>query len=374
MSGNHADYINAICEYADKDASNEEEVRKWLCTVAREGSKEICFKKIQGIDSWHTDENLICEKFRELYPNCPMKDITRYRNTGERVLSEYCFITDNSGLVRRIDLTFSKLFLFGEVGKLGEATAYPVFVRIYLDQGFIVTIAKAKSTLFQYDPNNAFLISEHRVNTIEYANEIMEELIRKLGLETESKPKTVQHQVSEMLYRLYEKYSFTPEEVEGLVKKQEGLVASFIDHLFSALSLDPRNKPLAHMDANILVEKLISINGNNEEIFTEDRDAYLYKVTADDEQQMTKIDTSSNKTVPLQCTEAFFDSKKAVVKGQKCRKLNLVFKRTNSKYFPKSNQLTAQFGTHKTYGYVKLTQYAEEADISNVLQAVFENY
>lgn len=99
-----------------------------------------------------------------------------------------------------------------------------------------------------------------------------------------------------------------------------------------------------------------------------------YYYIINDEQQMTKIDTSSNKTVPLQCTEAFFDSKKAVVKGQKCRKLNLVFKRTNSKYFPKSNQLTAQFGTHKTYGYVKLTQYAEEADISNVLQAVFENY
>lgn len=48
-----------------------------------------------------------------------------------------------------------------------------------------------------------------------------------------------------------------------------------------------------------------------------------YYYIINDEQQMTKIDTSSNKTVPLQCTEAFFDSKKAVVKGQKCRKLNL---------------------------------------------------
>lgn len=57
-----------------------------------------------------------------------------------------------------------------------------------------------------------------------------------------------------------------------------------------------------------------------------------------------------------------------------CKKLNLIYKRKNEKYFPKCNYLVVQLGTNKNYGYVKTTQYAEEADIQNVLQTIFENY
>lgn len=374
VSGNYADYIKEIENYANKNSANEEEVRSWLCKIAAEGSKEVCFKKIRSIQTWHTDETMLRVKFEELFPSCPMTDITRYYNTGERNMINYHIDADENGIVHRVHLIFSQLFLYGDVGKQGNYTPYPVFVTIYLDEGFIVCLSKAKSTLFQYDQNNQFLISEARINTIEYGNEIIDDLADKLGFETEKDKRIVSHEVASMLYKLYEKYSFTPEAVKNEVASQQQLINSFIDEIFKQLSLDPRNKPLARMDAEILVEKFISINGNNEEIFTQDRPAYLYKVSTDDEQQMTKIDTMSYKTVPLQCTEAFFDSKKAVLKGKKCKRLNLVFKRINDKYFPKSNQLTAQFGTHKTYGYVKMTQYAEEADIQNVLQAVFENY
>ena len=75
----------------------------------------------------------------------------------------------------------------------------------------------------------------------------------------------------------------------------------------------------------------------------------------------------------MQCTEAFFDSKKSVVKSKKCNKLNLIFKRDNNMYL-KSNPLVVQFGTNKDYGYFKTIQYAEEADIQHVLQAIFNHY
>ncbi len=158
------------------------------------------------------------------------------------------------------------------------------------------------------------------------------------------------------------------------VDSQEKLVSGFVNQIFSNLQLDPRNKEKALLDTRIFVEKFISINGDNEEIFKEDRPAYLVKVTADDEIELTKIDTTSDKTVPLQCTEAFFDSKKSVVKSKKCRRLHLIFKRENDTYFPGINQLVVQLGTHKNHGYVKTMQYAEEADIQNVLQAIFDNY
>lgn len=99
----------------------------------------------------------------------------------------------------------------------------------------------------------------------------------------------------------------------------------------------------------------------------------MVKVVSDDAMDMTKIDTTSAKIKPLQCTEAFFDSKKTIIKNKKCDKLHLCFRRENSKYFG-NNPFCVQFGTVSNCGYFKTGQYAEEGDIGNVLQTIFENY
>lgn len=177
-----------------------------------------------------------------------------------------------------------------------------------------------------------------------------------------------------MLYKLYETYSFTPADVVQKVNEQNSLIEEFVNQLFGNLNLDIRNKSKAIIDARILAEKFISIDGKNEEVFTKDREAYLVKVTADDEMDLTRIDTTSSSAVPLQCTEAFFDSKKSVMKSKQCKRIDLVFKRKDEKCFPKSNQLVVAFGMYKKCGYVKTKQYAEEVDIQNVLQAIFKNY
>ena len=46
---NRADYIQAVQQYANKSWENEEETRKWLLQIVREGSKEFCYKKVHGI-------------------------------------------------------------------------------------------------------------------------------------------------------------------------------------------------------------------------------------------------------------------------------------------------------------------------------------
>jgi hypothetical protein len=130
--------------------------------------------------------------------------------------------------------------------------------------------------------------------------------------------------VAKTLFNIYHQFTFTPEDVVKKIETQKAGVRSFIDGVFSNLSLDSRNKIKAIQDAEILVEKYISINGDNEEIFKSDRDAYLIKVAADDVQQLSKIDTTAMKRYPLQCTEMFFDSKKAVMDGKQCQVLHLV--------------------------------------------------
>lgn len=368
-----ADYINAIESYANENLDHENEVKQWITKVVKEGSKEVCYRKIYQINDTHKDKTLVEAKIREKYINCPMSNIVDYVNNGNKSLVAYNIITDETGEVSKIEFTFSQLMLYGDIGTLGDTTVFPLFLEIYLDSGFIITRSKAKSTVYEYDANNKMLLSDYKIHTMDYAISTIDDIINLFEFQTNRDKKIVNKMNSEMLYRLYKKYSFTPEDVRERVNLMLSISNTYIDKMFNELHLDIRNKERALLDVQILVEKYISINGDNEETFKKDRDAYLIKVSADDEIELTKIDTTSAKTVPLQCTEAFFDSKKSVVKSKQCKKLSLIFKRNNELYFS-NNPLVIQFGTNKNYGYFKCTQYAEEEDIQNVLQAIFTNY
>lgn len=374
LANSRADYIKTIEDFASQSDSSKAETESFLLTVAKEGSKEICFRKIYHFEDWHKDSALVEAKIQEAFPDCPKKSILSYRNTADRTLIDYHITTNENGHVTKLDFTFSSLFLYGTVGELGDVTVFPVFVEVYIDSGFIVSRAKAKSTLFKYDAENQFLDNASKINTTDYAVQIIDEIVDVFGFEVITKSKIIKNEINQMLYSLYDKYSFTPKDVVEQVESQNTVTTSFINEIFNNLNLDVRNKEAAILDAKILVEKFISINGDNEDIFKKDRPAYLIEVSTDNETELTKIDTASNKLVPLQCTEAFFDSKKSVVKSKQCKRLILVFKRADETYFGKSNPLMVQLGTQKDHGYIKTLQYAEEADIQNVLQAVFENY
>lgn len=147
---NRADYIREIEAYSERDERSAAEVRDWLLHVIKEGSKEICYKKVRSINEWHRDPVLLEAKIQELYPDCPRETILTYTNTAECKLIDYTLITNEENMITKIELTFSKLFLYGESGKLGNATVFPVFIEVYLDSGFIVSRAKAKSTLYEY--------------------------------------------------------------------------------------------------------------------------------------------------------------------------------------------------------------------------------
>ena len=159
LANSRADYIKAIETYAAQSDSSKAETELFLLTVAKEGSKEICFRKIYRFEEWHEDPVLVDAKIQEAFPNCPRKNILSYCNTGDQTLIDYHISTNEHGRVTKIDFTFSSLFLHGTVGEFGDVTVFPVFIEVYIDSGFIVSRAKAKSTLFKYDEENHFLDS-----------------------------------------------------------------------------------------------------------------------------------------------------------------------------------------------------------------------
>ena len=371
-----ADYIKAIEEYANRNVANGREVKQWLTKTIKEGSKDFCYRKLKSGEDIYKNLATISGKLNVDFPDCPKVEVLDYRHTSGKTLINYDIITNENDEVVRVDFIYSRSFLCGEIGKEGKQVIFPLFIEIYLEQGFVVSRGKAKSTLFEYneDATDLILRTETKVDAMSYAISTIDNLLHLLEIEVETDTKRVKSENSQVLYKIYNRYSFTPEDVVEKVNREDKLTNQFIDTLFTNLVLDIKNKPMAIMDARILIEKFISINGNNEDVFKEDRVAYLIKVSADNDIELTKSDTMSDKNVPLQCTEAFFDSKKTVIKSKSCKRLHLIFKRENAKYFLKKNPLVVQLGTHKNCAYIKTMQYAEEADIQNVLQAIFESY
>lgn len=367
------DYINAIENFSEKNEVNEQKVKNWLEAIVKEGSKEFCYKKVVGVTSEHKSKALLEAKINENYPDCPNTSLFDYRSTGNIELVNYRIISDENGDAEKVEFTFSSLVLYGDVGKIGDVTVLPFFVELYIKEGMIVGRIKAKSTVFQYDETNHMLLSDYKINTMDYVVLVMDRIIDILGLSADRDKKVVKEKNSRMMYRLYNEYSFTPIDIEDKIKSQKELNERYINALFDNLNLDAKNKETAISDLKIYVEKFISINGNMNDIFKNDRAAYLVKVAADDDLDLTSIDAASSLMVPLQTTEAFFDSKKAVIKGKKCKKIHMVFRREDETYFSNA-PLLVQFGTIKNYGYFKTIKYAEEADIQNVLRAVFRHY
>lgn len=370
-----ADGIKAIEEFANKNKNNEDLVNNWINRIVKEGSKEICYHKLTNIPVPLLNPASAKTILETTFSECPMQDILHYQNTDSPKLIRYDIIQKNNE-TQRICLTYSNKFLKRKDNdnNLGDTTIYPVFIEIYISEGFIISRAKAKSTLYKYTPENAFLIRDNKIDTMDHACSIMDSVIHALNLSIETSPQKEACAVANMLFKVYNHFSFTPNDITDKINSQNNIITSFTDSLFKNLNLDARNKSKALSDIRIVVEKYISINGDNEDIFKKDRDAYLIKITSDDEMALTKTDTSSNKTVPLQCTEAFFDSKKSVLSSKKCNRLHLVFKRTEKKFFPVNNQLVVQLGIAKNHGYIKTMQYAEEEDLQNVFQTIFKNY
>lgn len=363
--------LKEIREFADASVNNESKVRTWLIRVAKEGSKEMCYREINSVPAEYFCYEVMKEMLERKFPNCVFSDVISYRNTYERTLINYEIMTDENEEVFKISFCFSSLVLVGDNGEIGEETSYPVYVDLYLKERFVISRAKAKTTIYKYVDEEKRLTGSNHINASDYAVECIDEVIETMELNCITEPKRAQDRYRKIMYNLYTKFSFTPSDVVRCIKAVRGELTNFVDAMFATFSLDSKNKDAAMNDMSIFVEKFISINGDKEELFKEGRDAYLIRIGADDEAELTSIDASSNRKVPLQCTEAFFDSKKSVMSGRKCKKLSLCFKRQEPKYFGRV-PVEVQFYTNKSYGIIKSRQYAEEADLSNVLQCFFE--
>lgn len=366
-SENKAELIRNILEFAGNNSEDIQyiETYNWILQAIKDGTKDICYKKIYYDDDTF---NSIEQKIFNRFPSCPRTDILSYQNTKSFELVDYEIKMDDKGKLAMVSFLFSKLVLEGSISdEVGEESIYPVYIDLYIKEGFIVSRIKPKATIYE-DSENKMLYKENRIKTISSAVDLMDDIIKLFSLRQDLN--FTRHKVRKMLFKLYNYYSVTPKEVEDEIQKVKPITDEYVNKIFKVLELNICNIPQALQDLSIFLEKYVSINGDMEYIFKENREAYLIKISSDDASQMTSFDAKSAMTKPLQCTDIFYDGKKSVLTTKECKKLNLCYNRHRGylQAFP------VQFSEMTTFGLIKMQYCPEEVDIQDVLQTVFRNY
>ncbi len=367
VSENKADLLKRVIEFAGEDENSDEyiETYQWILETIKAGSKEFCLKRVYVPEE--SIENLD-EIIDGKYTQCPKSNILSFRNTDIFSLVNYEIKYNEQGIASKVLFIFSKMLLEGDKEhEKGNRIIYPIYIDLYLEEGFFVGRYKPKTTIFNCSEND-IIYKENRFKPFDATVELIHEL-EKL-IKTENMDMNPGQKFGRMMYKLYQKYSFTPIDIQKQIESLEGLRNSFADNVFKELGLNILNKGKAKVDLDIFLEKFISINGDREKVFTEDREAYLIKISSDDVLQMTRIDTASTGNRPLQCSETFFDGKKSILNTKECKNLNLCYNRKKG-YL---GSFTVQFSITKNWGVIKTYYVPEEDDIQNVLQTVFENY
>ena len=163
----------------------------------------------------------------------------------------------------------------------------------------------------------------------------------------------------------------TPPEIQEKLNDEEvyriKFIKSFLDRQGISL-LNGENYKNALEDLNVLMEKYISINYEDNSIFTRDRYAYPIQISATDEDS-SSVEETSLEDKPLQCTPIFFDNKKVIQKQKKCDDLIMVFKREIKTYFT-NKTFKAIIEIKRGQMHIDLRKYVLEEDIENVLSRV----
>lgn len=367
VSENKPELLKRIINYAgdDENAINYKETYNWLLDTIKSGSKEFCLKRIYfPEESIENLEQIIEEK----YTQCPRKNILSFKNTESFQLVDYKIENNDQGIASKISFLFSRMVLEGDKEfEKGHRIIYPVYIDMYIEEGFVVGRYKPKTIIYKCSENDT-IYKENKFKPFDETTELIQQLEK--ILKTEGMDVNPGQRFGKMMYKVYEKYSFTPVDIQSQIDLMKRQRDAFVDNVFETLELNVINKAKAKIDLDIFLEKFVSINGDREKIFTEDRDAYLIKISSDDILQMTRIDTASTGNRPLQCSETFFDGKKSILNTKECKNLNLCYNRKRG-YL---GSFTVQFSISKSWGVIKMYYVPEEEDIQNVLQTIFENY
>lgn len=370
------DLIGYIEEFASRNNDNEEIVLEWLETVLKEGAKHIIIRKcdIPKIYEEYTDEKweeFIDEQFGEI----PQYFICGGVHYNTPKCLSYQFEYDEDNKVKSINFSYTIELLENKSGvDTLQKITYPIFVDVDLINKVIIGRVKSKNKIYEYvlEADGHPRPNIDKAQPFKIATQIMHEISEKLLITFESIERS-KNRWSSNLFELINECTQTPKEIIKAIDKEQNNVNSFITGFFERHNIsliEQENFIKAKEDLNIFMEKFLSINLGDEEIFKEGRIAYPVKIAATDT-DYTSVEQSTSNRRPLQATAVFYDNKKILLRKKQCDKISMVFKREKQSYFT-NEEFLITFEIKKGYCLIKSESYLLEEDIKDVLSRIIK--
>lgn len=362
--------VNSIITFANINEENQIKVADWLDSTLKEGIKNLMILKLEGLRdiknrSLQEWEVIIKRSFNI----AESKYIVFAKNKGNYNINLCGYkIHEENGVINSI--TFNYTILLQEQKNKSEypqTIIYPIFVDLYLNNGYIIGRGKSKSSIGKISTEN----KEIQSTTCEKL--ISEAIIKTqdaLQLQFEDK-RARTHRFKTEIHKMVDECTKTPTEIENKLNAEQEERANFIKSFFNRQGIDlleGNNFNHASEDLKILMEKYLSINSSDKTIFTENKYGYPVQIAATDD-DLSSIDESSCDDRPLQCTPIFFDNKKVIQRQKQCDNVSMIFKVPNKPYFQRG-KISAIFKVNKGVLNIQFRKYVLEEEIENVLSRV----
>lgn len=371
--------LDDILSYAEQSDECAEAVLSWIDEVLQEGIKDIYLQYAplpEEMELLFTTQAGI-EKHLRAYTSSTLNQHMCMNQYGkDYVLVSAVYSKDEYG--RRITFTYcKKLHIYDRIKHSSKPIDYPVTADYFLDQYWLLVRAKPRSNLYLYEPDGFNLEVAETTTTEKEIHSVMYLVGRILGVEIQKNAgkSATTGLLKNKIFNLLDKYSQTPTEIAAVISAHDEQVKgifSTIQNICTIPDLCTLPKQMQEDvvgDISNIIEKYLSINWRNKEIFIKDRDAYPIRISATDEEE-SKVEQTAASTEPLQTKALFFDNKKMLYKSRSCD--GATFRWTRKKPISLQNPYFCVRIAVNPKGecVFKFSEYTAKEDIENVVFSI----
>ena len=369
--------LDSIIDFGNQNDSNSETVLNWIDAVLQEGIKDIYLQYApisEEMQLLFTSKSGI-ENYLDAYRNKTLNHHVCMNTYGQQYILVSALYIENS---KRITFVYCrKLHVHDKKNRTTKEIDYPVIADYFLDSAWLLIRAKPRSNLYIFNPDG-FDIEEAESTTTEKEIRLVSSLVGKiLQVQKESKS-FISAQLKNKIFNLLHAYSNTPTEIAKVMEEKKSEIQDIANNIQTLCTVPNYCNISQSMakdikeDISNIIEKYLSINWKDKNIFIKDRMAYPVKLSATDEEE-SKVEQSAALEEPLQTKALFFDNKKMLYKSKQCDGVVFQWKRKNPENFLRDSFAVRIFVNQKGHCVFKFSEYTAKEDIENVVFSIIND-
>ena len=369
--------LDSIIDFGNQNDSNSETVLNWIDAVLQEGIKDIYLQYApisEEMQLLFTSKSGI-ENYLDAYRNKTLNHHVCMNTYGQQYILVSALYIENS---KRITFVYCrKLHVHDKKNRTTKEIDYPIIADYFLDSAWLLIRAKPRSNLYIFNPNG-FDIEEAESTTTEKEIRLVSSLVGKiLQVQKESKS-FISAQLKNKIFNLLHTYSNTPTEIAKVMEEKKSEIQDIANNIQTLCTVPNYCNISQSMakdikeDISNIIEKYLSINWKDKNIFIKDRMAYPVKLSATDEEE-SKVEQSAALEEPLQTKALFFDNKKMLYKSKQCDGVVFQWKRKNPENFLRDSFAVRIFVNQKGHCVFKFSEYTAKEDIENVVFSIIND-